>query len=94
MQENTDILSTLERRREAQRRHAARLKAAGAPRADDLGRALVAAVRDCIADGVPTAERAVWERLITSAVDQLVAKGFNRSEVRKRLLRALLPRDS
>lgn len=86
-------MSTLKARHAAaQRRHAAKLRTAGAPRGDDIGRALVHAARACLAGGVRRPDDAAWEKFVKAVVEHLVMRGFDRGEARRRLKRALLPR--
>lgn len=99
MTDQLHILSTLDdeaearRRRHAlaQRRYRKRLKRRRAPNGEDLGRAMLDGLRTAMEPGVQGEDQNAYTRLIEAVVDQLVAKGFNRGEVRRRLMRALVP---
>src|SRR3546814_2510012 len=73
----------------AQRRHAARLKARGLPRQDDLARALFAAARSCLADRPVKGDRKTWALLLDGARKELLARGFADDAAWPRLRQAL-----
>lgn len=73
----------------SQRKYAAKLRKTGAPRSDDLGRAMVAAARASFERQPIPGDRKTWWFLMRSTVNELVARGFDEQEAKKRLWRAV-----
>lgn len=80
----------------AQRSYAARRRQEGIPSFDQLARAVLAALREIVnRNSFAAAQRAKIARpVIHLAVDQLVARGFDRQQAHERLVRALFPEDA
>lgn len=84
------------KRAKAQRKYAAKRKKEGVPTSDQAARALVVALREIVnLNSLAAAERTrIAETVIRYAVEELVARGFERQHARDRLLRTLLPDDA
>jgi hypothetical protein len=80
----------------AQRKYAAKRKKKGIPSSDDLARAVLAAVRRGYRDEAPSVEEAksALSPLLTSAVNHLVERGFDRKEAIDRLINAVFRKDT
>jgi hypothetical protein len=74
----------------AQRMHAARLKKMGAPRSDDIARALLKAVEDALAaNPQPTEVQKIWRPLLMAAARHLVERGFDKDQAVARITKAV-----
>jgi hypothetical protein len=74
----------------AQRKYAAKLKKKGAPRTDDIARALLKALQDVFAARPPQAEfREKWRPLLLATKKHLVAREFKADEAEFCIKRAL-----
>ena len=72
-----------------QRRHAARLRARGVPRGDDIARALLKGARLCLAERRTADDPVDWKRLVLLTIALLVKRGFDTDAAAQRLRRAL-----
>jgi hypothetical protein len=86
------------RHAENQRKSRDAILRSGIPAKVDLAKALLEAVRIDFAThqivNIAGGERELWQRLIPCTLDILVGRGFDRSQCRRRLLRAILPQPS
>ncbi|MDQ7251269.1 hypothetical protein [Dongia sedimenti] len=84
------------RHAEAQRKHAASLRAQKIPRRADLARALLdAACRDVAliqSVNIESADADLWRRLMSGALAELARRGFDLKHSRKRMMGALRPK--